>query len=205
MKLTEGKFAVILLAAGKSSRFKENKLLANINNKPMIDHSLDLFASLDTLIKPIIVVTGAFREEMHEHLKNKKLSVVFNPFFETGGMISSIQTGLNELKKQNNKLEGIFIHPADVPFIETDDVKKMIDLMQIEKHLVVVPLFNNHRGHPILINNKIEHELEKLEEESEGLRGFLNNFRTETGYMITQNSDVRRDIDYKSEILPHEK
>lgn len=198
------KFGVILLAAGKSSRFEENKLLSKIKNKHILDHSLDIFLSLETLIEPIIVVIGAFKENMQAHLENKGLSIVYNKDFETGGMISSILAGLKELNRFNSELEGFFIHPADVPFLEVDDITNMIELMIIEEHLVVVPLFNNHRGHPVLINNNIVNELENLKEESAGLRGFLDKFRTKTGYMITQNSGVRRDIDYKSDILPHE-
>ena len=164
--MTEPKFAVILLAAGKSSRFEENKLLSKINNKLMIDHSLEPFISLDNLIDPIIVVIGEYREQMQDHLQNKRLVVTYNPNFDTGGMISSIQTGLNELDKFKKKMEGVFIHPADVPFVETDDIKNMIELMINEKNQIVVPLYNNHRGHPVLVNNKLIKELENLQEES---------------------------------------
>lgn len=204
MKLTEGKFGLILLAAGKSSRFEENKLLSKVKNKAMIDHSIEEFLTLDSLIGSIIVVIGAYKDQMQKHLQKKKLIVVHNPDFAIGGMISSIQTGLKELFKLNREIEGVFIHPADVPFIKSNDVKKMIELMLVKRHQIVVPLYNNRRGHPVLINSKLIEELENLEEASEGLRGLLNKFNNETGFMITQNSGVRRDIDYKSDIDPDE-
>ena len=80
--MTKIKFAVILLAAGKSSRFGENKMLAIVRNKTMIDHSLDSFLSLDE-IGPIIVVIGGYREQMQEHMKNKMrmVKVLPSPFF----------------------------------------------------------------------------------------------------------------------------
>jgi CTP:molybdopterin cytidylyltransferase MocA len=203
--MTEHKFGLILLAAGKSTRFEDNKLLSKIKNKFMIDHSLDTFLSMDTLINPIIVVVGGYKEQMQKHLQNKKLVVAYNQKFETGGMISSIHTGLNELGKLNSVIDGIFIHPADVPFVKTDDVRKMIELMLDGRHQIVVPLYKNQRGHPVLVNNKLINELEYLEEESHGLRGFLDKYENNMGYMITENSGVRSDIDYKSDIPNDEK
>ena len=77
--------------------------------------------------------------------------------------------------------------------------------MRNEKYQIMVPLFNIHRGHPVLIDKELMEELENLDDEKEGLRGFLNKYKNQVGYMITENSGVRRDIDYKSDIQPHEK
>lgn len=201
--MSVGKFASIILAAGKSTRFEQNKLLAVIKGKVMIDHTLENYLALSHLIEPIIVVIGGYRKQMQDHLQDKKVITVFNPDFDTGGMISSIHTGLNRLNELN--LDGVFIHPADVPFVEIDDLRNMIELMLSEKHEIVVPLYNNQRGHPVLVNKKLIGELENLEEERLGLRGFLDKFSHEVGYMITENSGVRRDIDYKSDIPNDEK
>lgn len=198
--MTENKFAAIILAAGKSTRFEDNKLLSMIKGKAMIDHTLDNYLALSPIIEPIIVVIGGYREQMQDHLQDKKVITVFNPDFDTGGMISSIQTGLIELKRLNRRYKGVFIHPADVPFVEIDDINKMVNLMQSVHHQIVVPLYNNQRGHPVLVNKKLIGELENLEEESLGLRGFLDKFSHEMGNMITENSGVRRDIDYKSDL-----
>ena len=123
------KLAVVLLAAGKASRFEENKLLTEINKKKMIDHSIDVFLSE---VETIIVVIGAYKEDMEDHLKNKNVQVVYNAVSEIGGMISSIRTGVQCLEKYD--LDGIFIHPADIPFINRVDIRKMIDLMVKYSH-----------------------------------------------------------------------
>ena len=199
------KFAVIILAAGKSTRFDDNKLLSMIRGKIMIDHSLDNYMTLLPLIETIIVVIGGYRKQMEEHLQNKNVEVVYNPDFNTGGMISSIQTGINYLRRMNRDIEGIFIHPADVPFVNIDDIQNMIELMMSsEKYGIVVPNYNEQRGHPVLVNGTLIKELEYLNEDTHGLRGFLDKFNNDVGYMHTHNSGVRRDIDYKSDIADNE-
>ena len=202
--MTMSKFGVILLAAGKSTRFGDNKLLSIIRDKSMIDHSIEKYQSMSSLIGPIIVVIGGFREQMQRHLENRQLVITYNSKFETGGMISSIQAGLEELQKLEHKLDGIFIHPADVPFVNIDDIQNMIDMMSSEKHGIVVPYYKKQRGHPVLVNCRLIRELENLEEENQGLRGFLNKYKDQVGYMVTENSGVRRDIDYKSDLLDNE-
>ena len=68
--MSENKFGVILLAAGKSARFGDNKLLSIIRDKKMIDHSLDIFLALP-MIESIVVVIGGYREQMQDHLQDK--------------------------------------------------------------------------------------------------------------------------------------
>ena len=50
------KYAVIVLAAGKASRFGSNKLLADVQGKPLYRHMLDKLVGLGAF--PRILVTG---------------------------------------------------------------------------------------------------------------------------------------------------
>lgn len=193
----QNRYAVIILAAGKATRFNGNKLLAQINDKRVLDYSLDVFSKVNSC-DPIVVVTGAYDQTIREYLSDTAIQVVYNTNYETGGMISSIEIGMQVM--DISKLDGVFIHPADTPFIEEHDIKGMIDFMQETKSSIVVPYDGRRRGHPVLVHSTLFPELFFLREENQGLRGLLDRFKLSVGLFKTDNAGIWKDIDQRSDL-----
>jgi molybdenum cofactor cytidylyltransferase len=193
-------YGVIILAAGRSRRFQENKFLADINGRPLLEKTLDPFLKLDSQIKIVIVVTGAYTEELKPLLQKLKVIQVHNQAYATGGMSSSVKKGLTCLQDQLEKLNGVFIHPGDIPFILSQDLLRMIAFLEEKSKLIIIPTFENRRGHPLLLHSSLIAELHTLKERDQGLRGFLSRSSEKIAFVPLNNPGILQDIDYLEDL-----
>ncbi len=192
-------YYAIILAAGTSSRFKSNKLLSILNGKKLIERTLEPFIELNNTIKKICVVTGADYDEINSLFDNSGVDLVHNPKY-MGGMSSSVKIGLECLKDRIIDFEGIFIHPGDIPFILKEDLLMMIDHLNLFPEKIVIPSYVGKKGHPLLVPPKYIDDMLKIDERSEGLRGFLKNNHKHIKFVIVENQGILRDIDYPEDL-----
>ncbi|MCY3413687.1 MAG: nucleotidyltransferase family protein [Candidatus Heimdallarchaeota archaeon] len=185
------RFAAIILAAGKATRFGTNKLLEDLKGKPLIQHSIDSFLAH---VETIIVVTGAYHDELSSYLSNSEIRICYNENYELGGMLSSILCGFNSL---DSDIDGVFIHPADFPSIIPEDLMGMKVLL--ENHNMVVPYYQQKRGHPVLVNSSSIPLIIEGADNPQGLRGILNQCDS-LGLYTTRNSLIHHDIDTENDL-----
>ena len=186
----------IILAAGLSSRMKQNKLLLKYKDKTFLHHLVK--ASFDDNLD-VIIVTGCYEEEITleikslEKLYNKKIYITHNKNYKTG-QLSSLITGVIKLKSLNNT-EPYFISVGDIPFLIKGDFASL--LPHLEDHDALRPFVNGTYGHPVLINNRITDEIIALDykNKKEGLRSFLK--KKDTIAFHSSNQAYIRDIDTK--------
>jgi len=140
----------IITAAGLSSRMApDHKLVMDINGQTLIQRSVE---SLQAFCDQIIVVTGAYPHEIHEALKHKpNIEFVHNPDYLTG-MFSSVKTGLNF-----SRGDRAFILPGDCPYTTYEVCSRLL----MTEGEIVIPTFDNHFGHPILLQKDVINELLK--------------------------------------------
>ena len=84
--------AIVLLAAGSSSRLGEPKQLLMYNGKSLLQQVISV--ADETNINPLLVVLGANYPVLSKKIDKHKAILVFNKDWQTG-MASSIVTGLN--------------------------------------------------------------------------------------------------------------
>ncbi|MCL6756317.1 MAG: 2-C-methyl-D-erythritol 4-phosphate cytidylyltransferase [Candidatus Rhabdochlamydia oedothoracis] len=118
--------SAILLAGGKGTRFKSAipKQFLPLGSKPLALHSFELLAKSD-LITEIIVVCESF----YRHLFTSKTPVKIgfaNPGFRRQ---DSVSNGLAQITKGSF----VCIHDAARPFLQLDDLKKVIEQALIHK------------------------------------------------------------------------
>ncbi|HEV3326841.1 MAG TPA: NTP transferase domain-containing protein, partial [Puia sp.] len=87
------KTGTIILAAGNSSRLGRPKQLLPYRGKTLLTHVVAEALAAD--MQPVVVVTGAYQEEIRDFLKGQPVSIIHNPHWETG-MASGIVAGLTE-------------------------------------------------------------------------------------------------------------
>src|SRR5947207_11070970 len=87
------RIAAIVLAAGMSRRMGSIKSLLPFDEKPLIARVVETLLSLDRL-RPICVVTGHASDAIETALAEYELHFVHNPQHLSGGMISSVKTGV---------------------------------------------------------------------------------------------------------------
>ena len=140
------KIAAIVLAAGQSRRMgKVNKLLAEIDGKPMTAHVVD--AVVASGASPVIVVTGHEQDRLEEALAERDVRFIHNPDY-ADGLSTSLRTGLNLLDPD---IEGAVVCLGDMPSVSADHIDRLIAAFDpAAGHAIVVPTYNGKRGNPVL-------------------------------------------------------
>lgn len=113
----------ILLAAGLSRRFRENKLLYPVNGKKLYRYSLERMAALaEKRQERLVVVTS--HEAIQKELAGTKAEVIWNPKAETG-IASSIHCVIRHLGISE---DGAYLFSvADQPFLRQEDLGAFIE------------------------------------------------------------------------------
>jgi len=138
--------AAIVLAAGKSSRMQgANKLLADIDGKPMITHTIQQVMA--SAARPVIVVTGRDHDRVSEAVEGIGASVTHNPDFATG-MASSLRAGVNALPEG---IGGALICLGDMPLVTAEQMNTLIEAFDaVEGRGICVPTYQGKWGNPVL-------------------------------------------------------
>ncbi|MBX7150321.1 nucleotidyltransferase family protein [bacterium] len=151
-------FSVIILAAGSSQRFQENKLLLSFAGSTILHHVIEKFIQLSP--SEIIVVTGKYDEPIREALKNWPCKLIYNPDHVLG-MSTSVRQGFSAISKHS---DAAFITPGDLPLFRADTLDLIV---QNFSDNIVIPVYNDQKGHPVLVNRSLiewclSHDEDKL-------------------------------------------
>jgi len=124
---------LILLAAGDSKRFKSNipKPFNMVNNKTLLEHSLDTFKDFSAIKKTIIVYNKKHKKYLDKlNLKNTVMIV--------GGQTRQESTfkALKKIKRMNCKK--VLIHDAARPFSSKKIINEIIN--NLKRNHAVVPI-----------------------------------------------------------------
>ena len=187
-------FSAILLAAGQSKRMNgENKLTKEIQDIPLIKHSVKniLASSIDELI----VILG-YQKEIIEKIidKNERIKFAFNVNYENG-MASSIKTGLNNLSE---KTEAFFICLGDMPMVNSDIYNQLIQSKNNKE--IIVPTYNGQQGNPILFSKSIKEKIMTIQGDV-GAKKILELNKNKILNVEVGNQSIRKDFNTKDDFI----
>jgi molybdenum cofactor cytidylyltransferase len=169
----------LILAGGYSSRAGTNKMLLSIEGNPVILRAIERLLECCT---QVIVVTGHYHKALNEILDPiPRVSVVYNANYDQG-MFSSVQCGVAHLS------EDFLMLPGDYPNIQRTTIEQ---LLRTEGD-IVVPTYNNRRGHPIFIRQALIEPLLK-EPITSTLKDFRN--RQKVTYIEVEDQGILEDMD----------
>jgi len=181
--------SAIVLAAGKSVRMGEPKMVLPWKNTTVIGRVVDSLVQAG--ISDIVVVTGAAREAVEGALCNAPVRLIHNPDYAHGEMLSSFQTGLRAI---GENVEAALVVLGDQPQIEPWVVKSVIQAYQDRHSILVVPSYQMRRGHPWLISRSLWTEALALKY-PETLRDFLSALSDHIEYISLATKTVLEDVD----------
>ena len=186
---------IIILAAGSASRFGGIKQLLQFNKKTLIEHVIDEATNAE--LNPVVVVTGAYADEVSKKIDNKKIAIVFNEHWETG-MASGIITGLQKALKVNNAIENIIIAVCDQPYISSILFQQLSDKKKESGKSIVASSYAGTLGTPALFSKKYFNELLNLKGD-EGAKSLIRKYNNETTFVLFKkgNIDVDTQKDYE--------
>ena len=183
-----GEIWAIILAAGESKRMGSPKMLLPFKGRSMIENVISNVSK--SKADEIIVVLGAYFDELSLLMKRLKVSYCFNDNYMKG-MLSSVQCGFKNLPQD---YKAALVFQGDQPLIPPAVVDRVIDEYIHSCKGIIVPVFNSRRGHPLLVDKKYRGEIEKLLPD-EGLHSLLDKFGEDLLEVETGEPGILRDFD----------
>lgn len=164
------KLHAVLLAAGASRRFgAENKLLARIDDAPLLTHTLKLWCDVSPVSK-VFLITGFEHERVGAYAHHERVSALYNSKWEEG-MGASLALGF-EAAAQG--ADGVFVALADMPWIKPQTIDALIkSFATAPKPAISAPFFQGRRGHPVLFDAAYVEQVRRLSGD-EGARSILS-------------------------------
>lgn len=153
-------FGAVVLAAGKSERMGQNKLLLPWNGRRLVDNILDALSEAN--VSEQVVVLGHRAEDVFQAIKPRlsTVKVAVNGHYEEG-MTSSFQTGLRVLKR----IDAVFLVLGDEPIFDSGIMRLMSKRMEEGRGetWIVSPIHMGKKGHPLLFHSRLFHEILDLQ------------------------------------------
>lgn len=178
----------IVLAAGKSTRMKQQKLLMPFNGKTIVE---TVIGKIRPVLKSnILIVLGSHYDEISRIINRLPVKSCFNKNFENG-MLSSVICGYNSLPEN---ADAALVFLGDQPQISTEVIQAVINAWKQSEKGIVIPTFNGKRGHPVLIETGYTAEINQLDPEK-GLRQLMQKNADDIFEVEIEGAEILRDID----------
>ncbi|UOY06626.1 nucleotidyltransferase family protein [Muricauda sp. SCSIO 64092] len=157
-KSRKGELAVLILAAGGSSRMGQPKQLLPWRGKTLLEYAID--EALE-VTDHVFVVLGAHFSEIHHTIHEKNVEIVKNDLWEDG-MGKSISKGIEHLMK-NNSFKAALVMLVDQPLLDRNHLLALTQLFQSSQNTMVCTDYNENLGVPAIFDQTLFPELGKLE------------------------------------------
>ena len=181
--------AALLLAAGKSSRMGSNKMLEEIDGRPMVARTAQRL--LASRARPIIAVLGNQAADVDAALGKLPVERVHNPDF-ADGLSTSLKRGLAVLPAE---VDGVVVCLGDMPLIAGRDLDRLISAFNpLEGRAIVVPIRRGKRGNPVLWSRQFVPEMMALAGD-QGARKLIEEHADLVAEVEMDNDAILIDID----------
>lgn len=191
--MTARQTVAVVPAAGASRRFGSQKLLADIQGEPLLQHTLR--SLLDGgVARLILVVTPHAALSSVSALRDPRVSVVVNRHAERG-MFSSIQAGLAAASPEAD----VLVLPADMPFVRASTVQALTSHRATSRAAGVVCAYRRRRGHPILLSPRTWTALLDASS-STSLKAALADLGATPETLEVDDAGVLKDVDVRDDL-----
>ena len=146
-----------ILAGGQSKRMGKDKLFLELNNKKLIEHTLD---KVKKYLKKIIIITN----QDNEFFFKNNLTTVKDCIEGQLGPLVGILTAMKWAKENLSKCSWIATFPCDTPFFPESIIKSFIEESKKKESLILCASSHGHK-HNIFglwsldLYDKLEHDL----------------------------------------------
>ena len=214
------KIAIILLAAGASSRMGDTKQLLPWKGTTLLGHAIE--TAEESVADMTVIVLGAHAEDILREIgdipvkkarfPNRSVEFVINEEWESG-LGSSIATGIHYIQEKEIVYDSVLVMLADQPLIDADYLNTMIETSYKSDEIgtkneaptkigmgrrkkIVATAYKNKAGVPALFSNSYFDDLLELRDDR-GAQKLINDPNQNTVVLSLESNTV--DIDTKSE------
>ncbi|MCX6143707.1 MAG: nucleotidyltransferase family protein [Ignavibacteriales bacterium] len=190
--------AIIILAAGNSSRLGLPKQLLQYKNKSF----LRLIAEKALEVRPleVIAVLGFASDRMQREIDTLPIRIILNREW-TEGIASSIRAGIDAVHPQ---AEGALISLCDQPAVSSELLSQLISLCSPEKPIAATE-YNQTLGVPACLNRSIFPEVLLLQGDAGAKRVIARDRTRVAAHLFPQAAiDIDTLEDYQNQHFSHE-
>jgi molybdenum cofactor cytidylyltransferase len=145
--------AAVILSGGASSRMGSPKALLPYQGRPFLEHLLEVTAHREIGVRRVVL--GAHADPIAKAVNLKADEIVINHDWEKG-QLTSIQAALRSLPPGT---DGILLCLIDHPLISSALVQDLIEQFCKTNGLIVLPVYEGRRGHPVIFSASLYDEL----------------------------------------------
>lgn len=153
------RIALVILAAGSSSRMGTPKQLLPYRGRTLLAHAAKV--SLSSTCRPVLVVIGAQASRMRDELKFLDVLPVENPSWQEG-IASSIRTGIESITRLQPPPDAALFMLCDQPLVTGDLLNRIARAYETHTPPAVGCDYGNTVGIPALFARELFDELLKL-------------------------------------------
>ncbi|MCX5976699.1 MAG: nucleotidyltransferase family protein [Coprothermobacterota bacterium] len=186
------KVAALILAAGKSLRMGQPKMLMPWKGRSLLSHVVENV--LKGEFSNVVVVTGDASEQTQSAVKaiaDPRLRCAFNKEYALG-MLSSVQCGILAL---SDPLEGVMIALGDQPAIPAQTYQQLLAHFVSSDALILIPSFRQKRGHPIFLRSALFFELLALDPARDSLHNITSGHASMIQTISLEEPAIVQDLD----------
>lgn len=182
----------VILAAGLSKRFGGKKLLMKIEGKPMVCHVADLVSTMGFKQMILVYSDEEIRKAVRESIPAAGFTFLYNKDAELG-LSTSIKLAL-----EPDTPEGVIFFMGDQPFLDKATVIKLLEAFYLKKGSIIVPVYGENRGNPVIFSGKWTGRLKTLTGDVGG-RVIMREYPEEVYEVRLDHIRPGRDIDTQEE------
>jgi molybdenum cofactor cytidylyltransferase len=181
--------AGLVLAAGESTRMGQDKPLLRYRGRTFLEHILVTLQEAG--VERLAVVLGHHAEQIRRAADLTAVDVVINADYRRG-QTSSLQAGLRALEPANP--DAIALCLVDHPAVSAETVRRLLGAFRESLAPLVIPTYQNQRGHPVLIGKALFEELKGLGFE-QGANTLIRKYRHRTQWVEVKDAGILLDVD----------
>ncbi len=188
--------AILILAAGKSSRLGRPKQLLPYQGKTLLSHVVS--EALKASLHPVIVVTGAYHSEIEASLLGQSVVPTYNVHWESG-MGSGIVIGLQQALSIEPELQAVVVAVCDQPYISEALFQSLLVKWVDSRKGLIACAYSGTMGTPVLFGRRYFKDLSVLSGDA-GARQLLKRYPDDVATVPFPqgNVDIDTEDDFKS-------
>jgi len=184
------KIAILILAAGSSTRMKTAKQLLPVGDTTLL--GITIKNALNSEANHSYCILGANSNAISTSISKFEIEIILNSNYKSG-LSSSIVTGIQHLLNKN--FDAVLILLGDQPNISTSDINTMIATFRKHQNKIIASNYEGTFGVPALIPKDHFKRLLELKGDK-GAKDFLNSGNVEV--IISETTNLM-DIDTKKD------
>ncbi|MEY3050459.1 MAG: hypothetical protein RLY31_244 [Bacteroidota bacterium] len=173
----ESKVGAVVLAAGQATRMGACKQLLKVGGEPLVTSIIRKVQAAGC--GPVVVVLGAYAQDISKELASASVHPVYNPDWESG-MGGSISVGIKALQFIAPECDAALVTLCDQPLLTADLLRTLSHVVGQANAAIAACQYGGRTGPPAVFGRAWFDDLSKLS----GPAGARNLLRDQAGVVL---------------------